>query len=300
MLPSIMEIIKTSLAWNLTLRDKFASAESKELYPGSSFTACVHDVGIGKTDICVGNFWVTAERLALTDFAQPFSEDRRACLPSSILSLASTLPCFGPANPSSSDLIPPRQQEQVVSGCTPRAAARQPRHTSRAALYALLPRAVADDRALLNLHHHHHDDGGWRGACRAGHAPGLSLLHGRLSHLAFHIQRRPAEQPAEHPCSVVSARLRDVCPDQHHDVHGESCYHPCTIRAEMSLLPCSSVIPSPHARICLVIVGQTYIHSPWSACIGTNAEHYIACTISRTMVLATTQEAPPEPPDDTR
>ena len=165
MLPSIMEIIKTSLAWNLTLRDKFASAESKELYPGSSFTACVHDVGIGKTDICVGNFWVTAERLALTDFAQPFSEDRRACLPSSILSLASTLPCFGPANPSSSDLIPPRQQEQVVSGCTPRAAARHFHPSSQAALLALCAGALADDRPLHNLCVHHHDDCRWRYAC---------------------------------------------------------------------------------------------------------------------------------------
>ena len=71
MLPSIMEIIKTSLAWNLTLRDKFASAESKELYPGSSFTACVHDISVGTTDICVGNFWPTGERRIGGEREQP-------------------------------------------------------------------------------------------------------------------------------------------------------------------------------------------------------------------------------------
>lgn len=45
-------------------------------YPGSSFTACVLDVKVGNVDLCVGNFWVTAERLALINFVQPFSEDK--------------------------------------------------------------------------------------------------------------------------------------------------------------------------------------------------------------------------------
>ena len=61
---------------NLTLRNFFASAQSKQAFPGSSFTACVLDVKVGKVDICVGNFWVTAERLSLINFMQPFSEDK--------------------------------------------------------------------------------------------------------------------------------------------------------------------------------------------------------------------------------
>ena len=75
-LPSLVEAFAVDLDLNLTLRDHFASAQSRAQYPGSSFTACVLDVRAGKVDLCVGNFWVTAERLALVHFVQPFSEDR--------------------------------------------------------------------------------------------------------------------------------------------------------------------------------------------------------------------------------
>ena len=44
-----------------------------QAFPGSAFTACALDVRVGRLDMCIGNFWVTAQRLALVDFVQPFS-----------------------------------------------------------------------------------------------------------------------------------------------------------------------------------------------------------------------------------
>jgi ABC-type amino acid transport substrate-binding protein len=41
----------------------------------SSFTSCVHEVALGATDICIGNFWMTAERLALASFSPPLYDD---------------------------------------------------------------------------------------------------------------------------------------------------------------------------------------------------------------------------------
>ena len=74
-LPAFVESVAFDLDLNLTLRDYFASAQSKDMFPGSSFTACVMDVRVGKLDACVGNFWVTAERLSLAHFVQPFGAD---------------------------------------------------------------------------------------------------------------------------------------------------------------------------------------------------------------------------------
>jgi hypothetical protein len=39
---------------------------SRELYPLSSYTACVHSVFMGLLDMCIGAFGITSERLALT------------------------------------------------------------------------------------------------------------------------------------------------------------------------------------------------------------------------------------------
>ena len=41
------------------------SAASLAFSPKSSFTACVHEVVLGGTDLCVGNFWPTFERRSL-------------------------------------------------------------------------------------------------------------------------------------------------------------------------------------------------------------------------------------------
>ena len=34
------------------------------------------DMRVGKLDACVGNFWVTPERLSIIAFSQPFGQDR--------------------------------------------------------------------------------------------------------------------------------------------------------------------------------------------------------------------------------
>ncbi len=41
----------------------------------SSFTACVHDVALNETDLCIGNFWMTAQRLHLATFTTPIYDD---------------------------------------------------------------------------------------------------------------------------------------------------------------------------------------------------------------------------------
>lgn len=51
------------------------SAESKAFSPKSSFTACVHEVALNGTDICVGNFWPTADRQRLASFTIPIYND---------------------------------------------------------------------------------------------------------------------------------------------------------------------------------------------------------------------------------
>ena len=42
---------------------------------GSSWTACVHEVALGETDICIGNFWVTIQRLQLATFTSSLYND---------------------------------------------------------------------------------------------------------------------------------------------------------------------------------------------------------------------------------
>ena len=75
-LPTAMKQFQAALELNITLRNYFASPESKRANPGSSFTACAYDVKVGNVDVCIGNFWVTSERLALSNFIQPFAEDK--------------------------------------------------------------------------------------------------------------------------------------------------------------------------------------------------------------------------------
>jgi hypothetical protein len=48
---------------------------SRTKFPSSSFTACVHDVAINHTDLCIANFWLTAQRRALTTMTAPLSTD---------------------------------------------------------------------------------------------------------------------------------------------------------------------------------------------------------------------------------
>ena len=74
-LPTVMAKISDHASLNISLRDYFASEQSRTVFPGSSFSACAMDVRVGKVDACVGNFWVTSERLAVADFVQPFAQD---------------------------------------------------------------------------------------------------------------------------------------------------------------------------------------------------------------------------------
>ena len=51
------------------------SQRSKDFSPDSSFTACVHEVAIGHTDMCWANFWPTSMRSAMASFTSSLYED---------------------------------------------------------------------------------------------------------------------------------------------------------------------------------------------------------------------------------
>ena len=73
-LPDALEAAKNDLGVDLTLRDYFASAQSKAVFPASSFSACILDVKVGKLDACVGNFWVRiASCLSWKTSSQPIA-----------------------------------------------------------------------------------------------------------------------------------------------------------------------------------------------------------------------------------
>ena len=61
--------------YNIPWEEVPVSARSKEFSPGSSYTACVHDVGIGNTDLCWGNFWPAATRSLMASFTGSVYED---------------------------------------------------------------------------------------------------------------------------------------------------------------------------------------------------------------------------------
>jgi hypothetical protein len=56
----------------VTLLPGFSSEQSLQAFPESSYTACIHDVLVGKVDLCLGDFWVTSERLSIgAEFVNP-------------------------------------------------------------------------------------------------------------------------------------------------------------------------------------------------------------------------------------
>ena len=62
---------------NITVDPSWASPESRAEYPKSSFTACCLDVIVGKTDVCMGDFWITPQRLSMgVDFMYPYDTDK--------------------------------------------------------------------------------------------------------------------------------------------------------------------------------------------------------------------------------
>ena len=46
----------------------WATQESRDRFPSSSYTACVHDVAVGNFDICIADLWLTPERNKLVTF----------------------------------------------------------------------------------------------------------------------------------------------------------------------------------------------------------------------------------------
>eukprot|EP00961_Rhodomonas_salina_P001036 14693-Rhodomonas_salina.5 len=58
----------------LQMEDGWATAESRAKF-SSSYTACVHDVAVGNFDICIGDLWVTSERMLMTMFLPAFRTD---------------------------------------------------------------------------------------------------------------------------------------------------------------------------------------------------------------------------------
>ena len=54
-------------ALNITVIVTPVSTKSSTRY-SSSYTQCVHEVALNETDLCIGAFWTTSERLLLTTF----------------------------------------------------------------------------------------------------------------------------------------------------------------------------------------------------------------------------------------
>ena len=52
---------------NITYTVHPVSDKSTSRY-SSSYTQCVHEVALNETDLCIGAFWTTSERLLLTSF----------------------------------------------------------------------------------------------------------------------------------------------------------------------------------------------------------------------------------------
>ena len=55
--------------------EKPITAASRARFNSSSFTACVHDVALNETDMCIGNFWMTSQRLHMAAFSTAIYDD---------------------------------------------------------------------------------------------------------------------------------------------------------------------------------------------------------------------------------
>jgi hypothetical protein len=62
---------------NFSFSRAFASTKSREQYPLSAYTACCLDTLVGATDLCLSDFWITNERLAMgVTFLYPYDTDQ--------------------------------------------------------------------------------------------------------------------------------------------------------------------------------------------------------------------------------
>jgi hypothetical protein len=57
----LIDEMKKRADLNITVVDYFASIQSQSMF-SSDYTACVLDVAVGKTDLCLSDFWVTPQR----------------------------------------------------------------------------------------------------------------------------------------------------------------------------------------------------------------------------------------------
>jgi len=99
----LLQTPKPKLSFSLS---DFASESSRALYPLSSYSACCLDVLVGKVDLCIGEFWITSERLAMgVDFINPFATDNMVLLARNTENLPSILDILKtPWQPFTSDL----------------------------------------------------------------------------------------------------------------------------------------------------------------------------------------------------
>ena len=70
---SFMDIIFDNYKMNIDIIP--ISNSSLEQYPSSSWSACVHDVALNRTDLCIGDFWELPERVLKTDFTVNLYQD---------------------------------------------------------------------------------------------------------------------------------------------------------------------------------------------------------------------------------
>lgn len=61
--------------YNLTLEEVPISKASLDWSPNSTHSACVHDVALNRTDICIGDFWSTSERRLIAPFTSEVYQD---------------------------------------------------------------------------------------------------------------------------------------------------------------------------------------------------------------------------------
>jgi len=61
--------------FHMTVEVVPVSQKSKGRSPSSSFTACVHEVALNGTDLCIGNFWSTSQRLLMAPFTTEVYQD---------------------------------------------------------------------------------------------------------------------------------------------------------------------------------------------------------------------------------
>jgi hypothetical protein len=72
---SMVEFMRTVAAEAQFTWEEVPLQEASRSRYSSSFTACVHQVALNETDMCIGNFWVTPERTLLAGFTAAVYDD---------------------------------------------------------------------------------------------------------------------------------------------------------------------------------------------------------------------------------